>query len=118
LAKHDFGILDQFEENKWYQEYEPEKYNCVSVDMDVMDEVFSMYLEEMRQIKAFACISTQPICGLEESGITLIPPYSLKSFCDVITKANRQIQSHQLILLIDKIQESIKNDKYLIHFGI
>lgn len=108
MAKHDFGILDQFEENKWYQEYEPEKYNCVSVDMDVMDEVFSMYLEEMRQIKAFACISTQPICGLEESGITLIPPYSLKSFCDVITKANRQIQSHQLILLIDKILKKLK----------
>lgn len=34
MAKHDFGILDRFEENKWYQEYEPEKYNCVSVDMD------------------------------------------------------------------------------------
>lgn len=118
MAKHDFGILDQFEENIWYQEYEPEKYNCISVDMDVMDEVFGVYREEIEQIKAFACISTQPICGLEESGITLIPPYSLKSFCDVITRANRQLQSHQLILLIDKIQEAIKNDKYLIHFGI
>jgi hypothetical protein len=71
LANHDFGILDQFEENIWYQEYEPQKYNCISVDLDVMDEVFGVYREEIEQIKSFACISTQPICGLEESGITL-----------------------------------------------
>lgn len=58
MAKHDFGILEQFEENRWYQEYEPEKYNCISVDMDVMDEVFGAYREEIGEIKAFACVST------------------------------------------------------------
>lgn len=26
LAKHNFGIIDSFKENKWYSEYEPEKY--------------------------------------------------------------------------------------------
>ncbi len=24
VAKHEFGIIDSFEENKWYSDYEPE----------------------------------------------------------------------------------------------
>ncbi|MDN5316111.1 MAG: hypothetical protein PWR08_235 [Thermoanaerobacterium sp.] len=26
VAKHEFGIIHSFEENKWYSDYEPEKY--------------------------------------------------------------------------------------------
>jgi len=118
LAKHDFGIIDQFEENKWYSEYEPQKYNCVSVDMNLMDKIFEMYLEELLQIKTYACISTQHLQGLEESGVTLIPPDSLQPFCDVILKANNQLKAQQLLGLIDKIQDAMKESKYLIHFGI
>jgi hypothetical protein len=29
MAKHEFGIIDYFEENKWYSVYEPEKYSQV-----------------------------------------------------------------------------------------
>lgn len=118
MAKHDFGILDRFEENKWYQEYEPEKYNCISVDMDVMDEVFSAYREEIGEIKAFACVSTQPINGLDECSVNLIPPQSLKAFYNIIVQANKFLHSEELVLLIDKIQEAMENNKYLIHFGI
>ena len=118
MAKHNFGILEQFEENKWYQEYEPEKYNCISVDMDVMDEVFGAYREELVAIKAFACVSTQPIQGLDECSVTLIPPQSLEVFCNIIVMANKSLHSEELVLLIDKIQEAIKNNQYLIHFGI
>ena len=118
MAKHDFGILEQFEENKWYQEYEPEKYNCISVDMDVMDEVFGAYREEIRAIKAFACVSTQPIQGLDECSVTLIPPQSLEVFCNIIVQANKSLHSEKLVLLIDKTQEAMENKKYLIHFGI
>lgn len=118
MAKHDFGILDQFEENKWYQEYEPEKYNYISVSMEVMDEVFSAYREEIEQIKAFACVSTQPISGLDEWSVNLIPPQSLEAFCNVMVKANNVLCSKELVLLIDNIQEAMQNNKYLIHFGI
>jgi ribosomal protein S3AE len=36
MAKHEFGIIDYFEENKWYSVYEPEKYNCISVSDDCL----------------------------------------------------------------------------------
>lgn len=118
MANHDFGILDRFEENKWYQEYEPEKYNCISVDMDVMDEVFSAYREEIEQIKTFACVSTQSVNGFDECSVNLIPPQSLEAFYNIIVQANKSLHSEELVLLIDKIQEAMNNNKYLIHFGI
>ncbi len=107
MAKHDFGIIDRFEENKWYSEYEPQNYNCVS-DMNLMDKIFEMYLEELMQIKTYACISTQHLQVIEESGVTLILPDSLQPFCDVILKANDQLKAQQLLGLIDKIQDAMK----------
>ena len=26
--KHNFGVIEKFEEDKWYSDYEPKKYNC------------------------------------------------------------------------------------------
>ncbi len=118
MAKHEFGLIDQFAENKWYSEYSPECFRCVSVDMDIMDQVFETSLEELLQIKTFAQITTQPMRGLDEAGITLIPPESLKPFCDVIMKANSRLKEPQLYALLEKVQEAIEKSKYLIHFGI
>lgn len=118
MAKHEFGLIDHFEENKWYNKYEPQKYHCVSVDMKIMDRIFEANQEELMQIKTFAGISTQPLHGLDESGITLIPPESLKPFCDVILKANSLLKAPQLFILVEKIQQAMEKGKYLIHFGI
>ncbi len=73
-----------------------------------MDKIFEMYLEELMQIKTYECISPQPLQGLEESGVTLIPPDSLQPFCDIILKANSQLKTQQLLSLIDKIQDAKK----------
>ena len=43
MANHDFGVIDYFEENKWYSDYEPEKYNCISVSDELIDEVMKGY---------------------------------------------------------------------------
>lgn len=118
MAKHDFGIIERFENDKWYVQYEPERYNCISVDMEVMDKIFETKLDDLMKIKAFACISTQPIYGLDECGVTLIPPDSLPLFCELIAKANSQYKLQQLDLLTGKIQDAMKENKYLIHFGI
>ena len=39
MAKHEFGIIDSFKENKWYSDYEPEKYNCISVSDDLIEQL-------------------------------------------------------------------------------
>ena len=101
MAKHEFGIIDSFEENKWYSEYEPEKYNCISVNDDLIGELIIKYNEELKAIKTYFQVTTQPGTGLDYCGVTLIPPESLKQFRDVIIKANSHYQSQELKLLID-----------------
>ncbi|MDU1349961.1 MULTISPECIES: hypothetical protein [Clostridiaceae] len=118
LAKHEFGIIDSFEENKWYSEYEPEKHNCISVNDDLIEELIIKYNEELMAIKTYFQVTTQPGNGLDYYGVTLIPPKSLIQFRDVIIKANSQYQSQELQALIEMITDAIKKDKYLIHYGI
>jgi hypothetical protein len=118
LAKHDFGIIDFFEENKWYSEYEPEKYNCISVDDDVLEELIIKYNEELMAIKTYFQVTTQPGNGLDYCGVTLIPPESLKQFREILIKANNHYKLQELQLLIEKVSGAISEDKYLIHYGI
>lgn len=118
LAKHDFGIIDFFEENKWYSAYEPEKYNCISVDDDLLEELIIRYNEELMTIKTYFQVTTQPGSGLDYCGVTLIPLESLKQFRDIIQMANNYYKSQELQFLNEKVTEAIKENKYLIHYGI
>lgn len=118
LAKHEFGVIDFFEENKWYSEYEPLKYDCISVDDDLVEEILLNYDKEFMKVKTYFQITTQPGHGLDYTGVTLIPQNSLKQFCDIITKANSQYRSRELELLIGKISDAMNENKYLIHYGI
>jgi len=118
LAKHEFGIIDSFKENKRYSEYEPEKYNCISVCDDLIDELIMMHNEELLAIKTYFQVTTQPGSGLDYCGVTIIPPESLRQFRDVIIKANNCLNSKELQLLVEKIDEAIKENKHLIHYGL
>ncbi len=118
LAKHEFGIIDSFEDNKWYCEYEPEKYNCISVSDDLIEDLIIKYNTELKAIKTYFQVSNQPNTGLDYYGVTLIPPESLRQFRDVIIKANSHYQSQELKLLIEKVSDAIIKNKYLIHYGI
>jgi hypothetical protein len=118
VAKHEFGIIDSFEENKWYSEYEPEKYNCISVNDDLIGELIIKYNEELMAIKTYFQVTTQPGAGLDYCGVTLISPESIKQFRDIIIKANNHFKTKELQLLTEKITEAITESKYLIHYGI
>ncbi|GMG97980.1 hypothetical protein [Tepidimicrobium xylanilyticum] len=118
MAKHEFGIIDSFEENKWYSVYEPEKYNCISVSDNLIEELIMKYNEELMTIKTYFQVTTQLGTGLDYCGVTLIPPESLKQFRGLIIKANSQYQSQELKLLIEKVSDAISKNKYLIHYGI
>ena len=118
MAKHEFGIINSFEENKWYSEYEPEKYNCISVNDDLIEQLIINYDEELKSIKTYFQITTQPGYGLDYCGVTLIPPESLKQFRDIIIKFNSQYQSQELEALIEVISDAMSRSKYVIHYGI
>ncbi|WP_457945359.1 hypothetical protein [Caproiciproducens sp. LBM24188] len=118
MEKHEFGIIDSFEEIKWYSDYEPEKYNCISVSDDLFEELIIKCNEELLAIKTYFQVTTQPGTGLDYCGVTLIPPESLKQFRDIIIKANNHFKAKELQLLTEKITEAITGNKYLIHYGI
>lgn len=118
MPKHEFGIIDSFEENRFYCSYEPEKYNCISVNDDLIEELISKYDNELMRIKTHFHDTSQPGYGLDYYGITIIPPNSLKQFYDIIINANVNYKSQELKQLIEKISNAMKENKHVIHYGI
>ncbi|SHH42961.1 hypothetical protein [Tepidibacter thalassicus] len=115
---HEFGIIDSLED---YNEdkYEPKKYNCISVDDDFLTEIYHAGLKnKIKNLETFAHNVNRPFKGLAYCGITLIPTQSLKYFLDIIVETNLKYKSKELKMLIEKIFIAIKENKWMIHYGI
>lgn len=110
MAKHDFGIIQRIS-NKRYDNYEPQKYDCISIHDDFIEPL----LENLLGLNTFSHTLKVPYKGLVYWGITLIPPNSLEDFKIILTKNAKSNEYDTLISLIDK---AIFEDKYIIHFGI
>lgn len=115
---HEFGIIDCIENYKEDQ-YEPEKYNCISVDGDLIDEIYNKgFKDKLDALETFAHNMNRPYKGLAYYGITLIPQKSLKEFLDILMEANIEYKSEDFENLIKKIYTAINENKWLIHYGI
>jgi hypothetical protein len=108
---HEFGILDEFDKCKAYIDYEPHKYNCVSVDDDLINDL----IPELSEMKTYFHSFDRPEYGLAHWGITIIPPESLSLFYDAVTSANRSDELRELAL---KIRQAKEQNKCMIHFGV
>lgn len=115
---HEFGIVDcilEYKEN----EYEPEKYNCITIDGEFIDEIYHKgFGNKMKHLDTFAHNINRPFKDLAYYGTTLIPPSSLHQFLSILTEENMIYNSDKLEKLIDIILTSIKEDKWLIHYGV
>lgn len=115
---HEFGIVDCIEENKEYT-YEPEKYNCISIDGELIDEIYHKgFGNKMKELNTFADNTNRPYKDLAYYGITLIPPSSLQHFQDIIISENVIYKSQEFQALIEMITVAIKEGRWLIHYGI
>ena len=72
----------------------------------------------MNTLKTFAHNTNRPYKNLSYFGITLIPPSYQQQFFNIVREANDDYQSEQLEKLIKKIDQAIKEDKWMIHFGV
>jgi len=116
---HEFGIMHIIEKDKEYNDYEPEKYNCISIDGEIFDEIYSKnYEDKIKNIETFAHSVNRPYKGLAYCGITLIPPKSLEEFLDIFVEENVNFKSKELEMLSKKISDAMKENKWIIHFGI
>lgn len=118
MATHDFGIMDKIKYKERYDTYEPNKYNCIFVNDDLIEKIIYKYLEDFRKMRTYEHTTSIPMFGLNYIGVTLIPPISLPQFKDIITKANTTYNSRELEALISLIAKAHRENKYLIHYGI
>ena len=109
MAKHYFGIMQNAPSiGQRYDLYEPEKYECISVD----DDHILPLLEDLKQLKCYWHTLDRPEMGLAYCGITIIPPDSLGRMMEIIKRERR------LSRLYDLLAKAQREGKYIIHFGI
>ena len=109
MVKHEFGIMQKMPIlGKRYDEYEPDKYNCIAVH----DDYIEVLLEQLSNIDFYWHTLDVPGKGLAYFGITLMPPTSLIQFIDVIDRKKELVELKQLLM------QAQNENKYVIHFGI
>ena len=76
MLKHEFGMMmADPEPEQIFEEYEPEKYDCIAVD----DEYVQAVAEKLARVSVYWHGLDRPESGLAYHGITLIPPESMTS---------------------------------------
>lgn len=110
---HEFGIIDDLMDTS-YEEYLPEKYQCISVN----DDSIQVLLKPLSLVKTYFDSLDRPEFGLAYYGFTIIPPESLSSFLDIVLSAKKIKQQNDVIELSKKIIQAKNENKYMIHYGI
>lgn len=111
---HEFAIIDEFDKQKSYLDYESHKFNCILVD----DEIIDSLMDHLSIMKTYFHSFKRPEYGLARWGITIIPPESLSLFYDVIASSKLFSKSPELNELASKIIQAQEESKYMIHYGI
>lgn len=109
MAKHEFGIMQMPpEKGKRYDNFEPDKYNCISVDDDYLEDIIGAF----NGIEFYHHTLSVKEKGLAYCGITLIPPESIDAFIEVI----KNIYGLKELLALS--QKALEENKWIIHFGL
>ena len=109
MSYHEFGIMQiPPQEGIRYDEYETNKYDCISVNDDYIEDIVEKFNDIDFNWHTLDVLGK----GLAYSGITLIPPTSMQKCIDVIENMS---ELHQLKELLSKAYDE---NKWVIHFGI
>jgi hypothetical protein len=109
MAKHEFGIMmNTPRQSERYDEYEPWKYECISVD----DKDLEGVVERLSSIDFYWHTLSVKGKGLAYCGVTLVPPCSLKAFIDSIADIPELCELKKLL------KKALDKNKWVIHYGI
>ena len=118
MIKAEFGIIENFDEKADYTDYSPKKYHCVAIDDDLYLNDWWEALSRIDTFNVYTKGVLQPQKALSRWGITIIPPKSLPNFLDIVIKDKRYKRDANLVALAALIEEAIKEQKYVIHYGV
>ncbi len=109
MARHEFGIMQTSpQKGERYDEYEPHKYNCISVDDEYIEEIDKKLLD----MPAFWHTIDRAEKGLAYCGITLIPPTSAEYIMRSLPAEN------ELLEFMELLKTAQKENKFIIHYGL
>lgn len=109
MAKHEFGLMETDPvPGVRYDEYEPQKYNCISIDDDYLESL----LPELAEFVFFWHTLDRPEKGLAYYGITLIPPSSMGDVLAVLGDLEFFVPLRELLT------KAKAEGRFIIHFGI
>ena len=109
MAKHEFGIMQNKPEyGKRYDEYEPQKYNCISVD----DCYLEAMVADFEVIDCYWHTLDVKEKGRAYCGVTLIPPCSIGGFLDIIKGVEALDELRKLG------EKGLAENKWIIHYGL
>lgn len=109
MARHQFGLMDCAPQpGERFDQYEPERYGCIGVKDELIDEI----LLPLRSVRTFWHTPDWSAHGLDEAGITLIPPESAGRMAEVI-RGRAELRELSDLMVMAKRME-----KWIIHFGI
>ncbi len=107
MAMHEFGIMEEIPQAGCrYDEYVLEKYDCISIDDDIVEEFANRLLDVDMHWHTIDIFGK----GLAYCGITLIPPVSLAA---VIEEADN---FDELFELRELLRQAQQENLYVIHF--
>lgn len=89
---HEFWVIHDFNNQKENIDYEPPKYNCVSID----DDIIHCLWEQLSVMKIYFHSFKRPEYGLVTYGVTMIPPTLLALFCELVTTSRCFVKSIEL----------------------
>ena len=109
MANHEFEIMPvRPRSGQRYDEYDPEKYNCVSI----ADDDLAPFLELLSDISfSWHAVDIRKN-GLAYCGVTLISPSSGAKMLSKIEGVSA------FAPLAELLKRAISENKYVIHFGI
>lgn len=109
MAKHEFGIMESVpQKGKRYDEYEPQKYDCISVCDEHLEEVDI----DFNNIDFYWHTLDAPGKGLAYCGVTLVPPESIEKCVSVVG------EKRELLELKELFEKALVENKWIIHFGL
>lgn len=109
MAFHEFGLLPCAPgTGERFDRYEPEKYACIRVHDDLISDIQSA----LCSIETFWHIADIPRYGLDEAGITLIPPESAGRMAEEFREKTGFSE------LTGLLRQAHQMQKWIIHFGI
>lgn len=95
-------------QGKRYDEYEPQRYNCISVNDDYIADIDA----SLNGVDFYWHTLDVKGKGLAYCGVTLIPPCSIRYFAEAIKDVPALVELKELS------EKALKENKWIIHFGL